>query len=102
MLDSGSKLICQPGPHTMTHVLSRDGSIGNRDNAAPPIFKVHWKTSCTGDNDTLSLLVTREWSPFGVDRFYQLLLDNFYNCAAFFRVVPRTSTFLPSTIQGRE
>lgn len=31
--------------------------------------------------------VTRSWAPLGVDHFYALLNDNFYNEAAFFRVV---------------
>lgn len=34
------------------------------------------------------LEVTRAWAPLGVDRFYALLQDGFYNEAAFFRVVP--------------
>lgn len=32
--------------------------------------------------------LNRTWAPIGVDRFYQLILDNYYGCAAFFRVVP--------------
>ena len=34
------------------------------------------------------LEVIRDWSPLGVDRFYQLIQDNYYDCGAFFRVVP--------------
>jgi len=49
-----------------------------------------WKTTATGVAPPREIVmeVVRKWSPLGVDRFYQLLLDNYYDCAAFFRVVP--------------
>jgi len=34
------------------------------------------------------LEVTRSWAPLGVDRFYALVQDGYYNQAALFRVVP--------------
>lgn len=30
----------------------------------------------------------RDWAPLGVDRFYNLILDGYFDCAALFRVVP--------------
>ena len=55
---------------------------------APDIFNVRWKT--TAAEEDIVVEVYREWSPLGADRFYQLILDNYYNCGAFFRVVPGT------------
>ncbi|OEU10883.1 cyclophilin-like protein, partial [Fragilariopsis cylindrus CCMP1102] len=36
----------------------------------------------------VTILVNRTWAPIGADRFYSLVKDNYYNCAAFFRVIP--------------
>jgi peptidyl-prolyl cis-trans isomerase A (cyclophilin A) len=56
------------------------------DPVAPSNFTVTWKT--TASETPVVIEVTRSWSPVGVDRFYQLLRDNYLDCAAFFRVVP--------------
>jgi hypothetical protein len=74
------KTACDPGPHSVE-------TTGTRQPVeAPESFDVRWKT--TASQQDLVLQVYREWAPVGVDRFYQLLVDNYYNCAAFFRVVP--------------
>eukprot|EP00532_Pseudo-nitzschia_australis_P000528 CAMPEP_0168195144 /NCGR_PEP_ID=MMETSP0139_2-20121125/19669_1 /TAXON_ID=44445 /ORGANISM="Pseudo-nitzschia australis, Strain 10249 10 AB" /LENGTH=306 /DNA_ID=CAMNT_0008118919 /DNA_START=203 /DNA_END=1123 /DNA_ORIENTATION=+ len=39
-------------------------------------------------NTNIIFEVNRTWAPLGVDRFYALAKDNYYNCAALFRVVP--------------
>jgi cyclophilin family peptidyl-prolyl cis-trans isomerase len=44
-----------------------------------------WNTGVE-DSTSVQLKVVRAWSPYGVDRFYQLIKDNYYDCAAFFRV----------------
>jgi cyclophilin family peptidyl-prolyl cis-trans isomerase len=36
----------------------------------------------------------RSWSPYGVDRLYQLILDHYFDCAVFFRVVPGTYIYI--------
>lgn len=56
------------------------------DAKAPAIFNVSFFSSIS--DMPIILEVTRLWAPLGVDRFYQLTLDNYYNCAGFFRVVP--------------
>mmetsp|Transcript_15850 Transcript_15850/g.26662 ORF Transcript_15850/g.26662 Transcript_15850/m.26662 type:complete len:213 (+) Transcript_15850:112-750(+) len=33
--------------------------------------------------------VNRTWSPRGADRFHVLMRDGYYNCAAFYRVIPK-------------
>jgi hypothetical protein len=68
---------CLPGLHNVT--------ITNLQ--APPRFTVTWTTTADAEEDIV-IEVIREWSPIGADRFYQLVVDNFYNCATFFRVVP--------------
>jgi hypothetical protein len=78
--DHEDKTACVPGSHNVTNV-SPDA-----DPRAPDVFMVSWSTSA-GD-EPIVLEVVREWSPLGVDRFYQLYLDNFFNCAAFFRIAP--------------
>ena len=71
------KPACTPG----LHKISVSESL-----QAPDIFNVRWKT--TAAEEDIVVEVYREWAPLGADRFYQLILDNYYNCGAFFRVVP--------------
>lgn len=51
---------------------------------APDSFRVVFATS-KGD---VTVDVLRSWAPKGVDRFYRLVLDHFFDDARFFRVVP--------------
>jgi len=55
---------------------------------APEVFQVEIQTTIEAHGGRILLEVTRAWAPLGVDRFYALLQDGFYNEAAFFRVVP--------------
>mgnify|MGYP001051201121 CR=1 FL=1 len=50
---------------------------------APDYFKVKFITT-KGD---FVIEVQREWAPLGVDRFYNLVKNGFYNNNAFFRVI---------------
>lgn len=54
---------------------------------APEHFVAKFFTTVNGGS-SFTINVTRAWSPRGVDRFYQLLLNNYYNDNGFFRVVP--------------
>lgn len=69
---------CETGKH--------DVDMVRPDPQAPDKFVVTFKT--TASEDPIVIEVNREWSPLGADRFYQLVLDNYFNCATFFRVVP--------------
>jgi peptidyl-prolyl cis-trans isomerase A (cyclophilin A) len=72
------KTQCTPGPH----------NASNQDGVkAPDHFYVEFQTTVS-DSQPLLLEVNRTWAPLGVDRFYGLVRDNYYDCAAFFRVVP--------------
>jgi peptidyl-prolyl cis-trans isomerase A (cyclophilin A) len=51
---------------------------------APPEFKVLLETT----KGNIMLEVKREWSPYGVDRFYHLVRYGYYNQAAVFRIRP--------------
>jgi hypothetical protein len=79
------KTKCTPGPHAMDEKSS--------NQAAPDIFNVRWKT--TASEEDIVVQIHRDWAPIGTDRFYNLILDNYYNCAAFFRVVPGQSFWRP-------
>jgi len=61
---------------------------GSGDSAgtppAPDSFLVALETS----KGPLQLMIHRDWSPLGVDRFYHLVQNHFYDDARFFRVVP--------------
>jgi peptidyl-prolyl cis-trans isomerase A (cyclophilin A) len=62
------------------------------DAIAPEKFNVVFNTNVVLANgkqaDPIVFEVTRSWAPLGVDRFYSLVQDGFYNQAGFFRVVP--------------
>ena len=51
---------------------------------APDNFRVKFETS-KGD---FVLEIHREWSPLGVDRFYNLVVNDYFNDVRFFRTVP--------------
>jgi len=75
------KARCESRPHGVSNLSP------NFDPKAPGHFKVVWRTTAA-DSEPIVVEAHRKWSPYGVDRFYQLIKDNYYDCAAFFRVVP--------------
>lgn len=80
-----NKTTCNPGPHKV------ENPAPGPDARAPDHFFVKFPTTVTvsgAASNTIVLEVNRTWAPLGVDRFYALVQDNYYNCAAFFRVVP--------------
>jgi peptidyl-prolyl cis-trans isomerase A (cyclophilin A) len=59
------------------------------DPIAPETFTVQFLTDVdNGTAEPIVLFVNRSWAPLGADRFYSLIQDRYYDCAAFFRVVP--------------
>ena len=62
-------------------------SVGT-DPRAPDHFTVEFIPSFS-PSTPIVMNVTRAWAPLGVDHFYALLNDKFYDMAAFFRVVPQ-------------
>ena len=56
----------------------------NLKDRAPETFQVKFETTA-GD---FTVKITRAWAPLGADRFYNLCKHNFFESAAFFRVVP--------------
>lgn len=61
-----------------------DPSHPDASRVAPSEFRVKFTTS-KGD---FTVIAFREWSPRGVDRFYNLVKAGFYDECRFFRVVP--------------
>lgn len=55
---------------------------------APESFFITLETNLDSKYLPIIIKVQRKWAPQGVDRIYSLLIDNYYNDAAFFRVVP--------------
>lgn len=52
---------------------------------APTTFKARFETT----KGSFEIVAMRSWSPKGVDRFYQLIKNGYYNDVALFRVVPK-------------
>ena len=50
----------------------------------PGLFKVKMETS----KGNIIIEVHKDWAPLGAERFYELVQDNFFNGARFFRYVP--------------
>jgi len=47
-----------------------------------------WKARFTTTKGDVVIEVTRAWAPLGVDRFYNLVKNHYYDGATFFRVLP--------------
>jgi len=56
---------------------------GSLKDKAPEVFKAKFATT-QGD---FVVEVDRDWSPYGADRFYNLVKNGFYTNASFFRVI---------------
>lgn len=54
------------------------------EEKAPEVFKVRFETT----KGAFVVEAHREWSPNGVDRFYNLVKNGYYDSVKFFRVVP--------------
>lgn len=61
----------------------KDPSSAAMNEEAPNEFKVEFTTT----KGVFVLQIYREWSPLGVDRFYNLVRHGFYDQQRFFRVV---------------
>jgi len=86
-----NKNSCYSGEHTILN------PSPDPDTISPEIWYFHIPTTVTGNginivgdngNNMIVIEIHREWSPLGADRIYSLVKDNYYDCAAFFRVVP--------------
>lgn len=65
----------------MSQELLNPGSLTEK---APDAFDVEFTTT----KGNFTVRVTRAWAPLGADRFYNLVKHNFFDAAAFFRIVP--------------
>jgi peptidyl-prolyl cis-trans isomerase A (cyclophilin A) len=71
----------------MTEGINKEALLNMTDKAmneqAPAEFSAKFETS-KGD---VIIKVTRDWSPKGADRFYNLVKNGFYNDVRFFRII---------------
>jgi peptidyl-prolyl cis-trans isomerase A (cyclophilin A) len=65
----------------MTEHLLKPAALNEK---APDVFDVEFSTT----KGNFTVRVTRAWAPIGADRFYNLVKHDFFNDAAFFRIVP--------------
>jgi len=61
-----------------------------KDDPAPETFVVTFNTT----KGVFELAVTRSWSPLGVDRFYTLVAEKYYDLNYFFRVIRSPQPFV--------
>ncbi len=66
---------------TVAHSLYRPATLHDR---APAVYKARFTTT----RGVFVVQVTRDWSPVGADRFYNLVKYGFFTNASFFRVLP--------------
>ena len=71
-------------------ILLAAGACSQSSAAAPASYKVLFTTS-KGD---FTIEVTRDWSPKGADRFYELVKNGFYDDVRFFRVIRSPRQFM--------
>jgi cyclophilin family peptidyl-prolyl cis-trans isomerase len=57
---------------------------GNFQEEAPPTYVVRFETT----KGLVRIQVTREWSPLGADRFFNLVKAGYYDGVTFHRVIP--------------
>jgi len=67
-------------------IFACDSSLSTKK--APDNFMLMFETDVGEQGSSFTINVTRAWAPLGVDHLVQLVQDNFFNGAAFFRVVP--------------
>jgi len=91
MISKAFSLLALLSPLTSASVTCEPsyGDVSTDHQTAPDSFKVRFFTDLSAySSEPIEMEITRSWAPLGVDRFYSLIQDNYYECAAFFRVVP--------------
>jgi peptidyl-prolyl cis-trans isomerase A (cyclophilin A) len=75
-------LLCAGFPACTRHALLMHPENKAFSRQAPPVFDVLLETT----KGNIRMEVTRQWSPHGADRFYNLVRNGYYDHAAFFRI----------------
>lgn len=86
---------CGNGPASAPAANQRESSLlepsgeGFRQRA-PAVFQARFQTT-QGD---IVLEIHRDWAPLGADRFYNLVVNEFFSDVAFFRVMKKRRLFM--------
>jgi peptidyl-prolyl cis-trans isomerase A (cyclophilin A) len=72
-----------PNSKAVSSALLLDPNAPEMNRRAPDLFDVRLETS----KGAILIEVHRDWSPHGVDRFYNLVCAGYYDDARFFRVI---------------
>ena len=75
--------LCRGQEHAKTDVMLLNPKAPELNRTAPEVFKVRFETS----KGIILIEVHRDWSPHGVDRFYNLVNSGYYDGDRFFRVI---------------
>jgi cyclophilin family peptidyl-prolyl cis-trans isomerase len=75
--------LCQGQEHANTVPVLLNPKAPELNRTAADLFKVRFETS----KGVMVIEVHREWSPHGVDRFYNLVRSGYYDGDRFFRVI---------------
>jgi homoserine O-acetyltransferase len=78
-----AELLKESEPAETSHALLLHPSSPELNRTAPEISRVRLDTS----QGPILIELHRDWSPHGVDRFYNLVCAGYYNDARFFRVI---------------
>jgi len=72
----------------LLHINNGNGNIltVERSSPCPDVFQVAFETDIA--DSPIIIEVTKSLAPIGAQRFYDLIMDGFYDTAALFRVVP--------------